>query len=177
MMANARAFEATLQRKSYQTSREKAAIREDRRFSGGYRRIYIAASLPPKMLYSVITRRFFFKIKNNVTSLVNSCHFIITRFFLLSRRRFLNKTVTKKWFVALASLSVHRYAAFAMIQITNIVVQARLNVPICLQTVIRKIRDPKYQPKRFSAICWNHKKIGGSCLLFNNGKMVCHARV
>ena len=40
--------------------------------------------------------------------------------------------------------------------------------------LIHQIRDAKYNPKTFSAICWNHQKIGGSCLLFNNGKMVCH---
>jgi len=61
-----------------------------------------------------------------------------------------------------------------MFLITNIVVQAKLNVKLSLKDIVYKIRDAKYQPKRFSAICWNHKKIAGSCLLFNNGKMVCH---
>ena len=58
--------------------------------------------------------------------------------------------------------------------ITNMVVQACLNVDLTLNNVIRRINDAQYKPFRFSGIIWNHKKIQASCLLFNNGKLVCH---
>ena len=59
-------------------------------------------------------------------------------------------------------------------QITNVVVQAHLNVPLDLQRLVYSLRDAKYNPKSFSAIVWHHKRVGGSCLLFNNGHMICH---
>lgn len=61
-----------------------------------------------------------------------------------------------------------------MIEITNIVVQAKLNVNIDLKNIVRIIRDARYDPSKFSAIIWHHKKVGGSCLLFNNGHLICH---
>ena len=76
------------------------------------------------------------------------------------------------------SLFTHFYSSSSskrnMIEITNIVVQTSLNVIIQLKKAHNQIRDAKYNPKTFSAICWNHQKIGGTCLLFNNGKMICH---
>ena len=59
-----------------------------------------------------------------------------------------------------------------MTVITNIVVQSSLNVNIKLNELIRDISDAKYQPSRFSAICWNLRKIPGTCLLFNNGCII-----
>ena len=31
----------------------------------------------------------------------------------------------------------------------------------------------RYNPKRFSAAIWAHRKIGSTCLLFSSGKLVC----
>ena len=61
-----------------------------------------------------------------------------------------------------------------MIEITNILVQTSLNIIIQLKKLIHQIRDAKYNPKTCLAICWNHPKIGGSCLLVKNGRMICH---
>ena len=57
---------------------------------------------------------------------------------------------------------------------TNMVCQADLKVSLNLHKIINKIRDAKYNPSRFSAISWNHKSIGASCLLFRNGKLILH---
>jgi len=54
------------------------------------------------------------------------------------------------------------------------VCQANLNGPVNLNKIIHTIRDAKYQPSRFSAISWNHKRIAASCLLFSNGKLILH---
>lgn len=70
--------------------------------------------------------------------------------------------------------SVSENKVFIMIEITNVVVQAKLNVNIDLKQFIHCIRDAKYNPAKFSAIVWHHRKIGGSCLLFNNGHIICH---
>jgi transcription initiation factor TFIID TATA-box-binding protein len=61
-----------------------------------------------------------------------------------------------------------------MLRITNVVVQACLNVSLNLKELVYRLRDVKYNPKRFSAIIWHHKRVGGSCLLFNNGQLICH---
>ena len=60
------------------------------------------------------------------------------------------------------------------IKITNVVVQSRISISINLHEFIYKIRDGKFMPPRFSGLIWNHKKIGGCCLLFSNGKLICH---
>ena len=60
------------------------------------------------------------------------------------------------------------------VEITNVVVQTQLNVKIDLRKLVRKIRDARFDPKKFSAIIWYRKIVGGSCLLFNNGKLICH---
>ena len=60
------------------------------------------------------------------------------------------------------------------INITNIVVQSHFNVPLNLHQLVYKLRDAVYKPHKFSAIIWHDKRVGGSCLLFNNGKIVCH---
>lgn len=61
-----------------------------------------------------------------------------------------------------------------MLTITNVVVQAQLNVNIDLHKLAYSLNNVKYNPKRFSAMIWHHKRIGGSCLLFKNGQMICN---
>lgn len=60
-----------------------------------------------------------------------------------------------------------------MFEITNIVVRCTLNVSLNLRELARRLRDVRYNPKTFSAIIWHHKRVGGSCLLFNNGQIIC----
>lgn len=59
-----------------------------------------------------------------------------------------------------------------MVQITNIVVQANLDTPIDLASIVDQ--DVRYDPATFSGAIWKHKDIGGCCLLFNNGKIICN---
>ena len=61
-----------------------------------------------------------------------------------------------------------------MLTITNVVVQAQLNVNLDLYKLVHSLNNVKYNPKRFSAMIWHHKRIGGSCLLFKNGQMICN---
>lgn len=60
-----------------------------------------------------------------------------------------------------------------MIEITNMVVQTQLHVQLNLKKLARTLVDVKYNPRTFSALIWHHKKIGGSCLVFNNGHIIC----
>ena len=59
-----------------------------------------------------------------------------------------------------------------MFEVTNIVVRSALNVSLNLRELAHKLRDVRYNPKKFSAIIWHHKRVGGSCLLFNNGQII-----
>ena len=56
--------------------------------------------------------------------------------------------------------------------ITNIVVKSSLNIDLNLRFIMMHITDAKYDPRNFSAICWKHKRIQSSCLLFRNGKII-----
>lgn len=56
--------------------------------------------------------------------------------------------------------------------ITNIVVKASLNIDLDLRHIAYNIRDVRYNPRKFSAVIWKHKRIQSSCLLFRNGKIL-----
>ena len=61
-----------------------------------------------------------------------------------------------------------------MLQVTNVVVQTDLQASIDLRYLTNRVRDIRYDPGLFSAAIWRHKKIGGSCLVFHNGKLNCN---
>jgi len=61
-----------------------------------------------------------------------------------------------------------------MVQITNVVVQADLHVSVDLKHLANNARDIRYDPKLFSGAIWHHRKIGGCCLVFYNGKLNCN---
>ena len=61
-----------------------------------------------------------------------------------------------------------------MVQITNVVVQTDLSTDIDLVHLVNHARDIRYDPGLFSAAIWKHKKIGGCCLVFKNGKLNCN---
>lgn len=52
------------------------------------------------------------------------------------------------------------------------VVKSTLNVRLNLRHIMYNIRDAKYDPAKFSAICWKDRRIQLSCLLFSNGKIL-----
>ena len=67
------------------------------------------------------------------------------------------------------SLSRH-----SMVQITNVVVQTDLYASINLRHLTNSVRSIRYDPGVFSGAIWHHRKIGGCCLVFHNGKLNCN---
>lgn len=60
--------------------------------------------------------------------------------------------------------------------ITNVVVQGDLGSPIDLRELTYILANARYDPRTFSALIWQHKKIRGNCLLFSNGKINCNGK-
>ena len=61
-----------------------------------------------------------------------------------------------------------------MVLITNVVVQTDLSTCIDLALLARNATNIVYDPRVFSAARWKHRKIGGCCLVFGNGKLNCN---
>jgi TATA-box binding protein (TBP) (component of TFIID and TFIIIB) len=61
-------------------------------------------------------------------------------------------------------------------QLTNVVVQADLGYSLDLRVLTYQLTNARYDPKVFSAVVWQHRKIGGNCLLFSNGKINCNGK-
>lgn len=61
-----------------------------------------------------------------------------------------------------------------MVLITNVVVQADLQASIDLRHLANWTRDICYNPGKFSGAIWQHRIIGGNCLVFSNGKLCCN---
>ena len=61
-----------------------------------------------------------------------------------------------------------------MVAITNVVVQTDLQASIDLKRLANYTRDIRYDPSKFSGAVWQHKYIGGNCLVFSNGKLSCN---
>ena len=61
--------------------------------------------------------------------------------------------------------------------ITNIVCNADLKCCIDLKLLVSKTTNITYQPGKFSAAIWKHKTIGGTCMVFANGKVMINGKV
>lgn len=61
-----------------------------------------------------------------------------------------------------------------MVVITNVVVQTDLQASIDLRQLANYTRDICYNPGKFSGAVWQHRNIGGNCLVFSNGKLCCN---
>ena len=61
-------------------------------------------------------------------------------------------------------------------QLTNVGVQADLGCSLDLRVLTYRVTNARYDPKVFSAVVWQHRKIGGNCLLFSNGKINCNGK-
>ena len=61
-----------------------------------------------------------------------------------------------------------------MVELTNVVVQADLSCSIDLRHLANNTRDIRYDPGRFTGAIWQHRLIGGNCLVFHNGKVNCN---
>ena len=60
--------------------------------------------------------------------------------------------------------------------ITNIVVYTDLGCDINLRTLSSRFVKIVYNPNIFSGAQWKHRKIGGHCMLFRNGKMIVNGK-
>ena len=63
-----------------------------------------------------------------------------------------------------------------MIEITNFVCTADLGCRIDLRRLTLSCVDIEYRPQRFSGAVWKQFNIGGSCLVFSNGKIVVNGK-
>ena len=61
-------------------------------------------------------------------------------------------------------------------QLTNVVVQAHLNCNLNLRELVGVLTNVRYDPVKFSGLIWQHRRIGGNCLLFANGKINCNGK-
>ena len=72
--------------------------------------------------------------------------------------------------MSLHSLKVSSFSqGVNMVQVTNVVVHAALPVTIELEHLANSSRDTsiRYDPTLFSAVIWQHRKIGGNCLVLS----------
>lgn len=61
-------------------------------------------------------------------------------------------------------------------RLTNVVVQGDLGFNICLRELTYKLANVRYVPRKFPAVIWQHRKIGGNALVFSNGKINCNGK-
>ena len=59
-------------------------------------------------------------------------------------------------------------------KITNVVHTAELCCHIDLGELCRSLWNARYDPKTFPGLIWQHRVIGGNCLVFPNGKINCN---
>jgi TATA-box binding protein (TBP) (component of TFIID and TFIIIB) len=51
-------------------------------------------------------------------------------------------------------------------KLTNVVCSADLRCLIDLKKLCLRLSNAKYDPSQFSGLVWQHKRIGGNCLVF-----------
>ena len=61
--------------------------------------------------------------------------------------------------------------------ITNSVYSASIGCPVNLRQLCYRLVDVRYDPGRFPGLIWQHKTIGGNCLVFSNGVINCNGKV
>lgn len=61
-------------------------------------------------------------------------------------------------------------------KITNVVYSAQLNCPIDLIELCQRIWNARYDPRSFPGLIWQHRTIGGNCLVFSSGAINCNGR-
>ena len=60
------------------------------------------------------------------------------------------------------------------VTMTNAVVRVKLNSSIDLRTIAQKGTFIEYNPHKFSGMIWHHRRLGGTCLVFSTGQLICH---
>ena len=61
--------------------------------------------------------------------------------------------------------------------ITNIVCHTDLGCSINLKDLTSKCVNIIYDPSKFPAAIWKHKTIGGTCMVFSNGKLMINGKI
>ena len=61
-------------------------------------------------------------------------------------------------------------------KITNVVFSAQLCCPIDLMELCQRLWNARYEPRTFPGLIWQHRTIGGNCLVFSNGAINCNGR-
>ena len=65
---------------------------------------------------------------------------------------------------------------FIVMQLTNVVVQGNLVCTVDLERLARDLVNVKYHPCRFSGLVWQHRRIGGNCLVFSTGVIITNGK-
>lgn len=60
--------------------------------------------------------------------------------------------------------------------LTNVVCSARLGCNLNLRELCYQLTNVRYDPARFSGLIWQHRTIGGNCLVFSNGMIQCQGK-
>ena len=60
--------------------------------------------------------------------------------------------------------------------ITNTVFSANVGCAIDLRKLCYRLVNVRYDPSRFPGLIWQHKDIGGNCLIFSNGVINCNGK-
>ena len=61
-------------------------------------------------------------------------------------------------------------------KITNVVFSANLCCLFDLRKLCQRLWNSRYDPKTFPGLIWQHKIIGGNCLVFSNGVINCNGK-
>ena len=61
-------------------------------------------------------------------------------------------------------------------KITNVVYSAHVGCPMDLTTLCGLLWNTRYDPKTFPGLIWQHRLIGGNCLVFAKGVGNCKGK-
>jgi len=60
--------------------------------------------------------------------------------------------------------------------LTNVICSAHLGCSVGLREVCYQLVNARYDPAHFPGLIWQHRTIGGNCLLFSNGTIQCQGK-
>ena len=61
-------------------------------------------------------------------------------------------------------------------KITNVVYSGHVGCPMDLTTLCQRLWNARYDPKTLPGLIWQHRMIGGNCLVFVNGVTNCNGK-
>ena len=63
-----------------------------------------------------------------------------------------------------------------IMHLTNVICSANLGCTIHLREACYQLTNTRYDPAHFPGLIWQHRKIGGNCLVFSNGSIQCQGK-